>query len=67
MEQERVRRCEQAAELLPPRLRRLVMEIPDERKARGEESRLRVRARPDMQNRRPRRDRLNNKRILRMA
>lgn len=44
MEQERVRRCEQAAELLPPRLRRLVMEIPDERKARVEELRLRVRA-----------------------
>ena len=44
MEQERVRRCEQAAELLPPRLRRLAMEIPDERKARVEELRLRVRA-----------------------
>ena len=43
MEQDRVRRCEQAAELLPPRLRRLVLEVPDERKARTEERRLRVR------------------------
>lgn len=42
MEQDRVRRFEQAAELLPPRLRRLAMEIPDERKARAEELRLRV-------------------------
>ncbi len=44
MDQDRVRRCEQAAELLPPRLRRLVLEVPDERKARTEELRLRVRA-----------------------
>jgi len=43
MEQDRVRRFEQAAELLPPRLRRLAMEVPDERKARAEELRLRVR------------------------
>ena len=43
MEQDRVRRFEQAAELLPPRLRRLAMETPDERKARAEELRLRVR------------------------
>ena len=43
MEQDRVRRFEQAAELLPPRLRRLAMEIPDERKARAEELRLRAR------------------------
>lgn len=43
MEQDRVRRFEQAAELLPPRLRRPAMEIPDERKARAEELRLRVR------------------------
>ncbi len=44
MEQDGVRRFEQAAELLPPRLRRLAMEVPDERKARTEELRLRVRA-----------------------
>ena len=43
MEQDRVRRFERAAELLPPRLRRLAMETPDERKARAEELRLRVR------------------------
>lgn len=43
MEKDRVRRYEQAAELLPPRLRRLAMELPDERKARVEELRLRVR------------------------
>ena len=43
MEQDRVRRFEQAAELLPPRLRRLAMETPDERKACAEELRLRVR------------------------
>ena len=43
MEQDRVRRFEQAAELLPPRLRRLAMETPDERKAHAEELRLRVR------------------------
>ena len=42
MEKDRVRRYEQAAELLPPRLRRLAMELPDERKARVEELRLRV-------------------------
>ena len=44
MEQDRVRRFEQAAELLPPRLRRLAMETPDERKERAEELRLRVNA-----------------------
>ena len=43
MEKDRVRRYEQAAELLPPRLRRLALELPDERKARVEELRLRVR------------------------
>ncbi|MBQ7713964.1 MAG: stage III sporulation protein AA [Oscillospiraceae bacterium] len=43
MEQDRVRRFEQAAELLPPRLRRLAMELPDARKERAEELRLRVR------------------------
>ena len=43
MEKDRIRRYEQAAELLPPRLRRLAMELPDERKARAEELRLRVR------------------------
>ena len=42
MENERIRRYEQAAELLPPRLRRLAMEVPDERKERAEELRLRV-------------------------
>ena len=35
-------RYEQAAELLPPRLRRLALELPDEQKARAEELRLRV-------------------------
>jgi len=44
MEQDRVRRFERAAELLPPRLRRLAMETPDERKERAEELRLRVNA-----------------------
>ncbi len=39
---ERIRRYEQAAELLPPRLRRLAMEVPDGRKERAEELRLRV-------------------------
>ena len=43
MEKDRVRRYEQAAELLPPRLRRLALELPDERKSRVEELRLRVR------------------------
>lgn len=43
MERDRIRRYEQAAELLPPRLRRLAMELPDERKAHVEELRLRVR------------------------
>lgn len=43
MEKDRIRRYEQAAELLPPRLRRLAMELPDESKARAEELRLRVR------------------------
>lgn len=43
MEQNRIRRYEQAAELLPPRLRRLALELPDERKERAEELRLRVR------------------------
>ena len=43
MEKDRVRRYEQAAELLPPRLRRLALEVPDERKARVSELRLRVR------------------------
>ena len=43
MEKDRIRRYEQAAELLPPRLRRLALELPDERKARAEELRLRVR------------------------
>lgn len=42
MEQDGVRRFERAAELLPPRLRRLAMETGDERKARAEELRLRV-------------------------
>ena len=42
MEQGRIRRYEQAAELLPPRLRRLALEVPDERKARAEELRLRT-------------------------
>lgn len=43
MENNRIRRFEQAAELLPPRLRRLAMEVPDGRKERAEELRLRVR------------------------
>jgi len=43
VEQNRIRRYEQAAELLPPRLRRLALELPDERKERAEELRLRVR------------------------
>lgn len=43
MEKDRIRRYEQAAELLPPRLRRLALELPDGRKARAEELRLRVR------------------------
>lgn len=43
MEHDRIRRYEQAAELLPPRLRRLAMELPDAQKARAEELRLRVR------------------------
>ncbi len=43
MEKDRIRRYEQAAELLPPRLRRLAMALPDERKERAEELRLRVR------------------------
>ncbi len=42
MEKDRIRRYERAAELLPPRLRRLALELPDERKARTEELRLRV-------------------------
>lgn len=43
MEKDRIRRFEQAAALLPPRLRRLALELPDERKARAEELRLRSR------------------------
>ena len=43
MERDRVRRYEQASELLPGRLRRLALELPDERKERVEELRLRVR------------------------
>lgn len=43
MERERIRRYEQAAALLPPRLRRLALELPDERKERAEELRLRAR------------------------
>ena len=43
MEKDRIRRYEQAAELLPSRLRRLALELPDERKERAEELRLRVR------------------------
>lgn len=43
MENDSIRRYEQAAALLPPRLRRLAMEIPDPRKERAEELRLRVR------------------------
>ena len=43
MEKDRIRRYEQASELLPSRLRRLAMELPDERKERVEELRLRVR------------------------
>lgn len=39
----RIRRCEQAAELLPHRLRRLALAMPDERKERAEEFRLRTR------------------------
>ncbi len=42
MEKERIRRYEQAAELLPPRLRRLAMELPDAAKERAEELRLRT-------------------------
>ena len=42
MERDRIRRYEQAAELLPPRLRRLALELPDVRKERVEEIRLRV-------------------------
>ncbi len=42
MGKERIRRYEQAAELLPPRLRRLAMELPDARKECAEELRLRV-------------------------
>ena len=37
-----VRRCEQAAELLPLRLRRMAMELPAQKKAVAEEFRLRV-------------------------
>ena len=44
METDRIRRYEQAAELLPPRLRRLALELPDVQKERVEEFRLRVRA-----------------------
>lgn len=43
MKQDGVLRYEQAAELLPPRLRRLAMELPDARKERAEELRLRAR------------------------
>ena len=43
MEKDRIRRYEQASELLPARLRRLALELPDERKERAEELRLRVR------------------------
>lgn len=43
MEKDRIRRYEQAAALLPPRLRRLAMELPDAQKERAEELRLRVR------------------------
>ncbi|MBE7003793.1 MAG: stage III sporulation protein AA [Ruminococcaceae bacterium] len=43
MENDRIRRYEQAAELLPPRLRRLAMQLSDARKERVEELRLRVR------------------------
>ncbi len=43
MDNDRIRRYEQAAELLPPRLRRLALELPDARKERVEELRLRVR------------------------
>ena len=43
MEKDRIRRYEQASELLPARLRRLALELPDERKERVEELRLRVR------------------------
>ena len=42
MERDRIRRYEQAAELLPPRLRRLALALPDARKERAEELRLRV-------------------------
>ena len=42
MENGRVRRYEQAAELLPPRLRRLAAELPDAEKACAEELRLRA-------------------------
>lgn len=43
MERDRIRRYEQASELLPARLRRLALKLPDERKERAEELRLRVR------------------------
>ena len=43
MENDRIRRYEQAAELLPPRLRRLALGAPDACKERAEELRLRVR------------------------
>lgn len=43
MENDRIRHYERAAELLPPRLRRLAMELPDTQKGRAEELRLRVR------------------------
>ena len=42
MEKERIRRYEQAAELLTPRLRRLALELPDVKKEQAEELRLRV-------------------------
>ena len=42
MERDRIRRYEQAAELLPPRLRRSALELPDTYKAQAEELRLRV-------------------------
>ena len=42
MERDHIRRYEQAAELLPPRLRRSALELPDAYKAQAEELRLRV-------------------------
>ena len=42
MERDRIRRYEQAAELLPPRLRRAALALSDAQKARAEELRLRV-------------------------